>query len=231
MNLHYTYFLILAGALLGPLLLSFDRRVAFYKTWRYLFPAMILPALFYIVWDILFTSIGVWSFNPKYITGVKLINLPVEEVLFFFVVPYCCCFIYACIKNYFPKIRSTRVSDFILVLIGIFVFILALFFRNELYPFYTGMFLMLFIFLLMVFRKYFSSFNSATFLVSFAIIIIPFMIINGFLTALPVVIYNDSENSGVRITTIPVEDIFYGMLLILMNVVLYEKFMQKHYTG
>ncbi|HMW27388.1 MAG TPA: lycopene cyclase domain-containing protein, partial [Ferruginibacter sp.] len=62
-----------------------------------------------------------------------------------------------------------------------------------------------------------------SFLVSYLVCLVPFLIVNGFLTALPVVRYNDVENLGIRIHTIPFEDSFYGMLLVLMNIVIYEK--------
>src|ERR1017187_1219286 len=99
------------ASLTGPLTLSFDKKVAFYKKWKYLFPAMIIPALFYIAWDIFFTSEGVWYFNEKYITGIKIVNLPLEEVLFFLMVPYCCVFIYECIRCYFPGIKNKKAAD------------------------------------------------------------------------------------------------------------------------
>ena len=72
-------------------------------------------------------------------------------------------------------------------------------------------------------RNFFRGFDAASFLVSYAICLIPFLIVNGFLTAIPVVQYNDAENLGIRIYTIPFEDAFYGMLLVLMNIVIYEK--------
>jgi lycopene cyclase domain-containing protein len=65
----------------------------------------------------------------------------------------------------------------------------------------------------------------------YAIILIPFFIVNGLLTGTgldePVVWYNDSQNLRMRILTIPVEDIFYGMLLLLLNTALFEKFKRK----
>ena len=80
---------------------------------------------------------------------------------------------------------------------------------------------------MIAFKKRFSYFNVAAFLFSYLIILVPFLLINGLLTAIPVVLYNDNENLGVRLYTIPVEDIFYGMLLIMMNVVGYDRFKAK----
>jgi lycopene cyclase domain-containing protein len=223
LNPHYTYFLILAASLAGPLALSFDKKVAFYKNWKYVFPAMIIPALLYIVWDLYFTSKGVWSFNEAYITGIKLYNLPLEEVLFFFIVPYCCVFIYACIRSYFPRLINKKTADWVLMTLAIAMLITGIIYFDKYYTGWTFIFTGAFILIIYLFRNYFKSFDAVSFLVAYVICLIPFLIVNGFLTAIPVVIYNDAENLGIRIYTIPFEDAFYGMLLVLMNIVLYEK--------
>jgi len=184
---------------------------------------MILPAIFYIIWDSCFTSWGVWSFNENYITGIYYFGLPIEEILFFFVVPYCCVFIYECIRCYFPLLKNAGWADLILKITGIAALIMALFFRDKSYTQYTFTFLSAFILLFFLLRKYFREFNTFLFLVAYAIILLPFLIVNGFLTAIPVVLYNDAENLGIRIYTIPFEDVFYGMLLVFLNIVIFEK--------
>ena len=210
-------------SLAGPLALSFDKKVAFYKKWKFMFPAMILPAMFYIVWDMIFTQNGVWSFNEQYITGIKLYNLPLEEVMFFFIVPYCCVFIYECIRCYFPNIISTVFSDSFLLLLSILLLVLGILNQERAYTFFTCIFTVIFILITLFLKKKGWVFHSAAFLIAYAIILIPFLIVNGFLTAIPVVLYNNAENLSIRIYTIPVEDTCYGMLLVLMNVVGYER--------
>lgn len=235
MNQHYTYFLIHAAAIAGPLLLSFDKKVAFYKKWKYVFPAMLLPALFFLVWDEWFTRTAVWGFNEQYITGLKIGSLPVEEVLFFITVPYCCVFVYECIRCYFPRLKNKIAGTSILLLIELLLLIAGLMNTDKNYTFYTSLFTSFFIACLFLFRKWFKGFDAVSFLVSFLVCLIPFFLVNGFLTAMPVVLYNDAENLGIRMFSflpwpmhnIPFEDTFYGMLLILMNIVFFEKLRSK----
>ena len=51
---------------------------------------------------------------------------------------------------------------------------------------------------------------------------VPFLIVNGILTALPVVIYRPDGILGLRIGTIPVEDAIYAFVLLALPVALFE---------
>ncbi|MNI69679.1 hypothetical protein D3C85_1410710 [compost metagenome] len=62
---------------------------------------------------------------------------------------------------------------------------------------------------------------------AYLVSLIPFYIVNGFLTAIPVVMYNDKENLGFRVGTIPFEDHFYLMGLLLLNIYFYEKYKDR----
>jgi len=225
---HYTYLLILLASVAGPIVLSFDRKVAFYKKWKFLPLPILVPAILYIAWDIFFTAKGVWSFNPEYITGIYLYNLPLEEVLFFLIVPYCCLFIYECIRCYFPKLNNNKAAIAVLILLALTLVVFGLLHFSKYYTSWTFLFTACFIFILVLFRKFFRGFDAPAFGVSFLIILVPFLVVNGLLTSIPVVIYNDAENLGIRLYTIPFEDVFYGMLLVLMNVSLFEKMKSKN---
>ncbi|HMC99355.1 MAG TPA: lycopene cyclase domain-containing protein [Ferruginibacter sp.] len=224
MDPHFTYFLILGCAFAGPLLLSFDKKVAFYKKWKRLFLAMIIPALLYIVWDIYFTSKGIWSFNEKYyVASAKIFGLPLEEILFFFVIPYSCVFIYECIRIYFPRCKHRKWGKPALTATAASLLVVGIYFFDCRYTSWTFISTAAVIAIVLLANNYFRLFDPSSFIVSYSVVLIPFLIVNGFLTAIPVVQYNDAENIGARIYTIPVEDVFYGMLLVLMNILIFEK--------
>ncbi|HNQ60860.1 MAG TPA: lycopene cyclase domain-containing protein, partial [Bacteroidia bacterium] len=81
--------------------------------------------------------------------------------------------------------------------------------------------------LLLVFVRFFYKAEwLGKFYFIYLVLMIPFMIVNGILTGTgisePIVWYNDDENMGIRMLTIPLEDVFYGMTLILLNVLGFE---------
>jgi lycopene cyclase domain-containing protein len=223
-----TYLLVNLLSISIPLVLSFDRKVYYYKRWKYLFPAIGISLFIFIIWDIIFTDAGVWGFNPLHLTGIKIVNLPLEEWLFFITVPYSSVFLYDVFQAYIPKDPFAKISRGISFFLMGFLLVFSLMNYDKLYTFITFLFLFIYIFAMeIIFRvKYMGWFYFA-----YMFVLIPFLIVNGILTGSfieeEIVWYNDLENLSFRIFTIPVEDMFYGMLLILMNVSIYEYFQKR----
>ena len=177
------------------------------------------------LWDMVFTRMNVWSFNPHYLLGIYIGNLPLEEVLFFLVVPFSCVFVYEVLLAYLSdSILKSHAGKINLVFLIFFV-AFGLLFNYKIYTLFQCLLLVIMLVLHQLFIK---AHYLGRFYATFFICLLPFLIMNGYLTSLPIVIYNDSFNSGIRIGTIPLEDSFYCLLLLLMNISLYE-FLKKKY--
>ena len=226
----YLYLFLNLASIAIPLAWSFESRISFYKQWKYLFPALVITALFFIIWDVIFTDWGVWGFNPVYLSGIYLLNLPLEEWMFFFCIPYACVFTYSSldylVKRDHFRVAAPYISRFLIVLL----LIVGLLNYEKAYTFTTFVSLALFLIWHLTVQKspYLSRFYFA-----YLFILLPFFMVNGVLTGSfiedQVVWYNDGENLGIRMFTIPVEDTFYGMLLILMNVTIFEYLKERGY--
>ena len=105
---NFTYLILLLGSISVPLSLSFDKKVQYFKNLKYIFPAIFIMAVIFWVWDVRFAKANIWSFNPDFTLGINMIGMPVEEWLFFIVVPYCCVFIYEVLKFYLVKLEYPR---------------------------------------------------------------------------------------------------------------------------
>lgn len=84
-----SYLAVLAGCLLGTLPLELLLRVRVYTRWRRLLAALAPGLVLGVAWDRYAVGNGHWHFDQRYLTGLDLVGLPVEEVLFFVVIPIC----------------------------------------------------------------------------------------------------------------------------------------------
>ena len=219
-----TYLLINFLTVLFPVILSFDKRVRFFQSWKYIFPGLFISGLLFLFWDYLFTIYGVWSFNPDYVKGIYFLNLPLEEILFFVTVPFACIFIYECLNYYIKRDLLEFVSVCITYLLITLCAVLLVLFYDRVYSLITyGLLLVILLIAQFVLRLKFLSRFYLAYLVS----LIPFYIVNGLLTSIPVVMYNNEENMAFRVGTIPFEDHFYSMAMLLLNIMFFEYFRNR----
>jgi len=206
----------------GPLLMSFERQIHFVDKWRYAWPAIIIVAIPYLIWDSLVTGAH-WWFNEKYTLDFRLAGLPIEEWLFFFTVPFAALFIWEVIGFYYRRDRKLsmpkrlRYALYSLQLFGL------LFFVNG--KEYTGLMLIFLGGAIIVDRVLKTRLLWRTkFFVYLAVLIGVILIFNGYLTWRPVVLYGEAYQVGFRLGTIPIEDFGYGISLVFLNTIFYEKF-------
>jgi lycopene cyclase domain-containing protein len=86
----YQYLLLMGACLLVtlPLELVFGARV--WRRPRRLLAALVLPVVLFSIWDVVAIARDHWSYSPRYTTGWVLpFDLPVEELVFFVVIPIC----------------------------------------------------------------------------------------------------------------------------------------------
>ena len=219
------YLTLLILSIIFPLVLSFDKKVAFYRHWPALFPSLLVTGALFIIFDIYFARQGIWGFNPRYHSGIVLAYLPLEEWLFFIVIPYASIFIHYVIIAYFPKAFFSDKTTIIITIVLISVLILGVIMNLQ--KAYTLVYFSAMIIVLTV-AALVNTDLLKKFYVTFLVILIPFSIINGILTgsfiADEVVWYNHLEITGIRFFTIPVEDFTYGFSLILINLLLMNYF-------
>lgn len=221
----WLYLLLNLGTISVPLLRSFESKVAYYKSFPALFKGIAIVGTFFIVWDIAFTEMGIWGFTPDYLSGVYLFGLPLGEYLFFITVPFSCVFIYEVLQYFFPKgLLSAKVANLLSILLTTLCLVL---FALNITKWYTATTFSL-LAVAIIYVTWIAKVQwLRLFYQAYAVALLPFFIKNGILTGSflksQVVWYDNTQNLGIRLGTIPMEDIFYGMLLILGVVYFYEQ--------
>jgi lycopene cyclase domain-containing protein len=204
----------------GPLIFGAMRPFYFLDRVKYTLLPILIPAIFFLIWDSIVTK-SHWQFNPKYVLGITIFNLPIEEILFFISVPFACLFTWEMIirrtnEKEFMWIPKIRPYLYLLIPIGIWFFISG--------KHYTGLataFLGLAVLLDQLLEA--NIILQRRFYFYLLLVLLFTLIFNGYLTWRPVVTYGVNYQLDFRIFTIPIEDFIYGTALIFMNTSIYQK--------
>jgi lycopene cyclase domain-containing protein len=211
-----------------PLIRSFESKIKFYTKFKFLFLGLFFANAIFIPWDIWFTSAGIWGFNQDYLLGYTFLHLPLEEWLFFIVIPYACFFIYEA-GLYFIKLKPFITAPVYHALLALGLLVLG--FRN-MDQTYTTMVFWGCAFTLILANMLIKEARWNYFWLMYGLSLIPFLLVNSALTGAftpkPVVWYNNAEILGIRLYTIPIEDTVYLLFYLLLIFIVYEN--QSHKT-
>ncbi|MHA3787815.1 lycopene cyclase domain-containing protein [Flavobacterium hauense] len=221
----YTYLLINFLTIIICFIFSFHPKIKFDRYFSSFIKASVLVAIPFIIWDAWFTHSGVWWFSDEYLLGIGLLGMPVEEWLFFICIPFSCIFTYYCLNKFFDMKWAEKYSRFLAILIIAICAVTLFLFNDRLYTLITAVVTILtVIYLCFIVRS--SSFGKSTLV--YIVLMLGFIPVNGTLTGTglekAIVNYNPQEIIGFRILTIPIEDFFYGYVLFLLNIYLFEAF-------
>ena len=221
------YLKILLFSFMIPFIVSFNSKVNFNKYFLPLIIALLTSSIPFIFWDIYFTDLGVWGFNIEHHSGILVINLPLEEILFFLIIPFCCLFTYFVFKK-FEKFNLPY-NKVLLRSFSLILLVIGMMFYDKAYTLSVCLLSSL-VMLNISFSK--SKWNGYFFSTYIIISLIPFVIVNGLLTGYldvntPPVWYNNDEIIGVRFLTIPLEDFLYNFVLMYSNYILFEFYCRR----
>jgi lycopene cyclase domain-containing protein len=150
----------------------------------------------------------------------------------FYCIPYACIFMHLALIELSDKwILKQKIADYISYSLFV-LFLLVLVFNTD--KMYT-LFDMSYALLVLAHVFYWNKEILRKFYLTFLAMLVPFTIVNGVLTGFgipgEVVWYNNSQNLGIRLSTIPIEDFTYAFSMILSVLYLFEIFKKKKITN
>lgn len=216
-----TYMLINLFIITGPVIMSFEKNVRFYRKLPAVLASIAVVSTAFIIWDSAAAMRGDWSFNSEHVHGARIFGLPIEEILFFVTVPYSTLFIYESLNFHFTE-RIMPVNYLYFIAFAVILTVTAVIFNNQYYTLTVLLSAALFIASALVLERriLFSNIYWLFVLVCY----LPFFIVNYILTSLPVVSYNPEAVWGIRLLTIPLEDLFYSFALVSFYLLFYLLF-------
>lgn len=104
----WQYIFVLAACLAITAPLELFGAGVYRQAWRTV--GAVLPvAVVFLVWDAVAIAAHVWTYNPRFVTGIELpAAIPLEELLFFLVIPLCGLLTYSAVDAIFARLQRLR---------------------------------------------------------------------------------------------------------------------------
>ena len=103
----WQYLLLLGGCVLITLPLEILGK-GVYRQPRRLLRSLAPVVLVFLIWDAVAIAQHVWHYNPRYVSGINVPFMPLEEFLFFVVIPLCGLLTYSAVTNILGMLRKAR---------------------------------------------------------------------------------------------------------------------------
>jgi len=173
--------------------------------------AILWMAIPFIVWDA-WAAGRHWTFNPSTVIGLDFFGLPIEEILFFFSVPFACLFLWESVFKKRPERSAPALAWLYRLPWGMAPLGAGLFLAGRQY---TGLTLLALSAVCIWDRRSGTELLlQPRFLGFLGAVLALTAVFNGYLTARPVVLYGAAYQLDFRLGTIPIEDFGYGLALV-----------------
>ena len=173
---HLAYLFVLAGCLAAALWLEPVLKVNVLRRWRRLLLTLLPVVVVFVLWDLAAIAAGHWTFDPAQTTGIVLPGgLPLDEVLFFLVVPVCAILGFEAVRAVLRQAGRRRVTYTAAALLGVLAALVVdlLVLRTRLV-------------------------TRAVFWATYPIVIVFQLLSNGILTGRHIVVYDPAAILGLR---------------------------------
>lgn len=223
MNTGYVYLFIDVFAIGIPLAFSFTSSTPLYRKWKILWPSLFITAVIFASCDVVLTATGVWGYNPAFIIGMCVYGVPIEAILYFVCLPYFGIYIYFALTRMIEHDYLYNHHELISSALSIVLMVTGIYHLDKAYTglAFVGLGAFLAFQMIVLKPRYMSRFYFA-----FPVILIPVMLAElvrtGAFTTKAPVWYNQDETLDLFLGTVPVENIFYSLLLMVLSTTVYE---------
>ena len=102
----FEYLLLMGACVLITLPLELFFRARVYRRWRTVLWALVPVIVVFCLWDVVAIARDHCVYNPRFVTGIHLGNLPLEELVFFIVIPLCALLSYEAVGTVLTAVRK-----------------------------------------------------------------------------------------------------------------------------